>query len=116
MAPGNHIQGAASQYSGFDGSAVCGGPSNDFTAPPDDAYWPASQTWYTWSSGTSHSCPGMAGAAALIYKWYEIQYGVSPSPAMVKAIMEKWGKDCMIVSSGSAFTALIHSAFKGPLK
>lgn len=87
MAPGNHIQGAASQYSGFDGSSVCGGPSNDFNPPPDDAYWPTGQTYYTWSSGTSHSTPGMAGAAALIYKWYENQTGTPPSPAMTKAIM-----------------------------
>ena len=87
MAPGNHVQGAASQYSGFDGSSVCGGPNNDFAAPPDDAYWPAGQTWYTWSSGTSHSTPGMAGQAALIYEWYLDEHGVPPSPAMIKAVM-----------------------------
>lgn len=87
VSPGNHVQGAASQWSGFDGSSVCGGPDNDFAAPPGDAYWPPGQTWYTWSSGTSHSCPGMAGTAALIYEWYLDEYGATPSPAMNKAIM-----------------------------
>ncbi|MEJ5165507.1 MAG: S8 family serine peptidase [Thermoanaerobaculia bacterium] len=108
MAPGNHIQGAASQYSGFDGSSVCGGPSNDFNPPPDDAYWPTGQTYYTWSSGTSHSTPGMAGAAALIYKWYENQTGIPPSPAMVKAIMLGTADDMYGGEDGNGGTITHH--------
>ncbi len=75
MAPGNHVQAAASQYSGFTGASVC------------DQYWPAGQTMYAWSSGTSHSTPGMAGMGALIYEWYLAEKGAAPSPAMNKAIM-----------------------------
>ncbi len=110
MAPGNHIQGAASQYSGFDGSSVCGGPTNDFGPPPDDAYWPQNppQTLYTWSSGTSHSTPAMAGAAALIYKWYENQRGVTPSPAMVKAIMLGTADDMAGGEDGNGGTITNH--------
>jgi subtilisin-like proprotein convertase family protein len=81
VGPGNHIQGAASQYPGFNGSSVC------------DQYWPAGQTWYAWSSGTSHSAPGMAGTAALIHEWYNQRTGSTPSPAMTKAIMLASGTD-----------------------
>ena len=104
MAPGNHVQGAASQYSGFDGSSVCGGPNNDFGPPPDDAYWPAGQTWYSWSSGTSHSTPGMAGQAALIYEWYLDEHGVPPSPAMIKAIMLATADDMVGGDDGNGGT------------
>lgn len=88
VAPGTHIMGAASQDAGFDGSGVCGASTNDFAAPGTDAYYPASQTLYTWSSGTSHSTPAVAGAASLIYRYYQDRFGGSaPSPAMVKAYL-----------------------------
>lgn len=88
VAPGTHIMGAASQDAGFDGSGVCGAAGNNFAAPPTDAYYPASQTLYTWSSGTSHSTPAVAGAASLIYRYYQDRFGGSaPSPAMVKAYL-----------------------------
>src|SRR6185295_13802368 len=38
LAPGSHIQGAASLAVGYDGSGVC------------NQYWPAGQTKYAWSS------------------------------------------------------------------
>ena len=46
LAPGTHIEGAASRATGYDGTGVC------------NQYWPTGQTLYGWSSGTSHSTPG----------------------------------------------------------
>lgn len=82
MAPGTHIMGAASQATGYDGSGVCGG-----TVAPIQ-YYPTGQTLYTWSSGTSHSTPAIAGAASLIYRFYQDHFGGQPpSPAMLKAYL-----------------------------
>lgn len=77
VAPGTHIQGAASQAPGYDGTGVC------------DQYMPVGQTLYAASSGTSHSTPAAAGAASLIHTWYRAHYGAGqwPSPAMTKAYM-----------------------------
>ncbi len=77
VAPGTHIQGAASQATGYDGTGVC------------DQYMPAGQTLYAASSGTSHSTPAAAGAASLVYTWYQSHYGNGqpPSPAMLKAYL-----------------------------
>ncbi|MBC7227431.1 MAG: S8 family serine peptidase [Thermoflexales bacterium] len=77
VAPGTHIEGAASQATGYDGTGVC------------DQYMPAGQTLYAASSGTSHSTPAVAGAASLVYYWYRTHYGNGqwPSPAMVKAYL-----------------------------
>jgi hypothetical protein len=76
------VQGPASQDAGFNGSTVCGGSSID-------AYYPAGQTLYTWSSGTSHSTPAAAGAAALAYEYYGrvLAPDETPSPAMLKALL-----------------------------
>ena len=87
MAPGTHIFGAASQDGSFDGSGVCGGLNNDKMLPPDDAYHPLGQTLYTWSSGTSHSTPAVAGACALLRQWFTMQERPTPSPAMTKAYL-----------------------------
>lgn len=78
VAPGTHIIGAASQDADYDGSGVCG-----------PKYYPSGQTLYTWSSGTSHSTPAAAGAASLLYRYYQDHYGAGapPSPAMLKAYM-----------------------------
>jgi subtilisin-like proprotein convertase family protein len=73
VAPGTHVQGAASRATGYNGSGVC------------NQYWPAGQTLYAWSSGTSHSTPAAAGFAALIRQRYLNQGLTAPSPAMVKA-------------------------------
>ncbi|HMG34319.1 MAG TPA: S8 family serine peptidase [Blastocatellia bacterium] len=78
-APGSHIQGAASQHPNFDGSGVCG---LDVGKP----YFPEGQTLYTWSSGTSHSTPEVAGAAALIRQSL-INRGEEPTAALVKAFL-----------------------------
>ncbi|MBI5362323.1 MAG: proprotein convertase P-domain-containing protein [Planctomycetes bacterium] len=75
MAPGTHIQGAASRATGYDGTGVC------------NQFWPAGQTLYAWSSGTSHSTPAISGACAL-FRQYETNNGrAAPSPAMTKAAL-----------------------------
>ena len=74
IAPGTHIEAGVPQ-SNYDGSSVC------------NQYWPSGQTLYGWSSGTSHSCPAVAGGAALVYQDF-LNKGLSaPSPAMVKATL-----------------------------
>ncbi len=73
MAPGTHVQGAASRATGYNGSGVC------------NQYWPAGQTLYAWSSGTSHSTPAVAGFAALVRQDYLNNGLAVPSPALVKA-------------------------------
>jgi len=76
MAPGTHIEGAASRAAGYNGLGVC------------NQYWPASQTLYAWSSGTSHSTPGVAGACALVRQYFVNHSIAAPSPAMLKAYLE----------------------------
>lgn len=91
MAPGTHIQGPASQPpDAFTGASVCGAAQNDGVAPGTDAYYPTGdQTLYTWSTGTSHSTPAIAGLASLIYEYYGrvLRPAHKPSPAMLKALM-----------------------------
>jgi subtilisin-like proprotein convertase family protein len=73
VAPGTHIEGAASRATGYDGSGVC------------NQYWPLGQTLYAWSSGTSHSTPAVAGFCALIRQYYLNAGLTAPSPALLKA-------------------------------
>ena len=73
MAPGTHIEGAASRATGYDGSGVC------------NQYWPTGQTLYAWSSGTSHSTPAISGACALVRQWFANNGLGTPSPALLKA-------------------------------
>jgi len=87
VAPGTHIYGAAPSTGAFDGSGVCGGVNNDGHLPNEDAYYPAGQTDYTWSSGTSHSAPAVAAGAALYTQYHKQRYGLWPSPALVKAAL-----------------------------
>ncbi len=82
-APGTHIQGAASRAPGYTGVDVC------------NQYWPSAQTLYCWSSGTSHSTPATAAAAALLRAYDENLGQPVPSPAMTKA---------EIVASGTYMT------------
>lgn len=88
VAPGTHIQGPASQSPNFTGYGVCGAQGNA-DDDLDGRYYPAGQTLYTWSSGTSHSAPAVAGAASLLHEYYERVWnpGKTPSPAMVKALL-----------------------------
>jgi hypothetical protein len=75
VAPGSHVQGAASQDKLYSGGGVC------------NRYFPAGQTLYTWSSGTSHSTPVVTGGAALAFQWLRTRFGGEPSPALVKAFI-----------------------------
>ncbi|MFQ5611641.1 MAG: S8 family serine peptidase [Anaerolineae bacterium] len=101
VAPGTHVQGTASTDPGFTGASVCGAFGNNGLPPPQDAYYPTGQITYTWSSGTSHSTPAVAGGASLLYYWLENRYtlpnaqggpdpaknGDPPSPALLKAFI-----------------------------
>jgi Subtilase family/Viral BACON domain len=73
-APGTHIEAGIPQ-SNYTGASVC------------DKYWPAGQTLYGWSSGTSHSCPAIAGGMALVFQDFINKSIGTPSPAMAKAIL-----------------------------
>lgn len=104
FAPGTHIMGAASDASGFDGSGVCGASTNNSIYPPTDAYYPPGQTAYTWSSGTSHSTPVVAGASILFMEYYRNSTGSLPSPAMVRAALVNGAVDCAGGSDNDAAT------------
>jgi hypothetical protein len=75
-APGTHIQGARSQARGFNAQGVCG-PGN----------YPSGQSLYTWSSGTSHAAPAVAGGAAILRQLFQQSAGRAPSPALIKAYL-----------------------------
>ncbi|MBE2220431.1 MAG: S8 family serine peptidase [Anaerolineae bacterium] len=88
VAPGSHIQATASTNPLFNGNTICGAENNDGELPSGDAYFPAGQSVFTWSSGTSHSAPAVAGIASLYYYWLENNYHLNaPSPAMMKAYL-----------------------------
>ena len=89
-APGTHVSGGVAQAANpsatgtaiacFDGTGVSGGVSS--------SYFPsAGQQFYTASSGTSHSTPGIAGACALLRQYFINQSFTPPSPAMTKAYL-----------------------------
>ncbi len=92
VGPGTHVSGGAPQNAAnptrtgngahltcFTSPSVCGGVGSNF--------FPAGQEWYTASSGTSHSCPAVAGTLAL-YRQYFIDHSMTPpSPALNKALM-----------------------------
>ncbi|HEX9708824.1 MAG TPA: S8 family serine peptidase [Candidatus Thermoplasmatota archaeon] len=69
VAPGSSVRSATSTQ----GSWIYGGH------PYGDSYGPL--------SGTSMSCPGAAGAAAVLWEYYRTNIGTDPSPEMAKAIM-----------------------------
>jgi subtilase family protein len=94
VGPGTHVSGAAPQNgpnptrtgngSGLacfaNGTGgVCGGVGSRF--------FPAGQQWYTASSGTSHSCPAVAGTVALYRQYFSDHSMTPPSPALNKALL-----------------------------
>ena len=81
VAPGTHIQGPASQDPDYTGNEICGAASGD------KRYYPPGQSLYTWSTGTSHAAPAVAGAAQLAWERYTRLLSTAPSPAMVKAML-----------------------------
>ncbi|MGH7242204.1 MAG: S8 family serine peptidase [Phycisphaerales bacterium] len=90
VAPGTHVSGGVTQTAApaatgtadacFTATGVCGGVGGA-------SFFPAGQQFYTASSGTSHSCPAVAGGCALIRQFF-INQGMAPaSPAMTKAML-----------------------------
>ncbi|MEP7342406.1 MAG: S8 family serine peptidase [Acidobacteriota bacterium] len=89
VAPGTHVTGGVPQVASpgqngqasacFTGGGICGGFSG--------VYFPGGQQFYTASSGTSHSTPAVAGAAALLRQRFLNAGQPAPSPAMTKAAL-----------------------------
>ncbi|NJM41815.1 MAG: S8 family serine peptidase [Anaerolineae bacterium] len=73
IAPGTHVSGPASRDPAYDGTGVCGSGGGG-----SNLYYPIGQTSYTWSSGTSHSAPAVAGAATLAYEYYRARHCPRP--------------------------------------
>ncbi|OAI42568.1 hypothetical protein AYO41_04000 [Verrucomicrobia bacterium SCGC AG-212-E04] len=78
-------------------SGVCGLMGGGEAGSSAD-FFPQGQQWWTTSSGTSHSCPAIAGAAALVFQQFlnnpaylgdhRMPTGANPpSPALVKAYL-----------------------------
>jgi subtilisin-like proprotein convertase family protein len=90
VAPGTHVSGGVAQIASppsngqanpcYTGGGVCGGPSSSI-------FFPVGQQFYTASSGTSHSTPAAAGAAALVRQRFINASQPPPSPAMTKAAL-----------------------------
>ncbi len=49
--------------------------------------WGVYDSYYLWCDGTSQATPQVSGAAADVVQWYLSQFGVKPTPTMVKAIL-----------------------------
>jgi hypothetical protein len=80
VAPGSHISGAATQDPAYETKA-------DRDIGLCTRYFPMGQKLYALSSGTSHSTPAVAGAAALAFWWLRNTLKAEPSPALVKAFL-----------------------------
>lgn len=88
MAPGTHVTGAATDDPAFNGLGVAGRLQVEANeVPTAKLYYPAGQKFYTWSSGTSHATPAVAGALALLYEYCQKTYHRAPSPALAKAML-----------------------------
>lgn len=100
VAPGTHVTGGIAQDSPapdptsstgndlacFDATGVCALPGGG--SPGDaDNFFPSGQQFYSTSSGTSHSTPAIAGAAALLRQYFINEALGLPSPAMTKAFL-----------------------------
>jgi uncharacterized membrane protein len=64
-------------------SAAAAAPTRMPYDPPADG---GTRSW-TFASGTSMSCPTVAGTVALVYDWSNTEWGHDPSPALVKALL-----------------------------
>lgn len=97
FAVGTHVQGPASTSPFYDGTGVC------------DQYWPAGQTNYARSSGTSHSTPIACGAGMVIHEFFDRQLSLlghtaAPSPAMIRAVLVATATDMAGGNNGAGGT------------
>lgn len=81
-APGHAVSGARSSIADYDCFCDAGGGTGCCASTGLD---PANR--YTAYTGTSQASPMVAGAAAVVFDWFEDRFGVFPSPAMAKAIL-----------------------------
>lgn len=96
VAPGTHVTGGVFQINNppangqagacFNSGGVCALLGSGTIGDPDN-FFPLGQQFYTTSSGTSHSTPAIAGAAALVRQHLVNQGLLAPSPAMTKAAL-----------------------------
>ncbi len=97
VAPGTHITGGVGQsvlttngngtaISCFKATGVCGLPGGGTNGNPNN-FFPLGQQFYSTSSGTSHSTPGVVGACALLRQYFINATLTPPSPAMTKAFL-----------------------------
>ncbi len=93
IAPGTHVSGGVTQAAnpGPDGTAdscfLSDGTNGVSGGLYPDLFFPANQQFYTASSGTSHSTPGVTGGCALVRQYFINNFGGPPSPAMTKAYL-----------------------------
>ncbi len=89
VAPGSRVTGPLSRNAG------CQGFLTVFCNKNIDQFFVGSglQFSYGFSAGTSLSAPAIAGAAAVVRKWYRNIRGIDPSPAMTKAILINGARD-----------------------
>jgi len=94
VAPGTHVSGGVFQAAKANPDATAlGAASSCFTAegvcagPGTSQFFPSTEQWFTASSGTSHSCPAVAGAASLLRQYFLNKGWSAPSPAMTKAFL-----------------------------
>jgi len=81
-APGHAITGARSSVATYDCFCDGGGGAGCCASTGVDG-----ANKYTAYTGTSQSTPRVAGAAAVVFDWFNDRFGVFPSPAMAKAIL-----------------------------
>ncbi len=97
VAPGTHVTGGAPQQTRtmtgngtglacFEGTGVCALPGGGTTGNTNN-FFPLGQQFWTTSSGTSHSTPGVAGGSALVYQYFLNLSLNAPSPALLKAYL-----------------------------
>lgn len=89
VAPGSRVTGPLSRVAG------CQGQGTVFCNPNIDQFFVGTglQFSYGFSAGTSFSAPAIAGAAAVVRKWYRNIRAADPSPAMTKAILINGARD-----------------------